>query len=133
MRHVLIGLCQTAAVGVIEPAVIITAQPAFFDIAIAQVGATVPAMAVEEPVFAAEVFVEDKILAHQPHRQCAGVFELAGAGDWPPIAAQQLAHWRAGTGLRQNIPATARLGTAIPRHEPLLRPPLRTVSRSPGL
>src|SRR6516162_10399042 len=96
MRHVLIRLRQTAAVRVVEPAVIIAAQPAFLDIAIAEVGATVPAMAIEEAVFAAEVLVEDEILAHQSHRQRAWMFEFAGAGNRPPIAAQQLAHWRAG-------------------------------------
>jgi len=108
MRHVLVGLRQTAATGVVEPAVIIAAQPALLNIAIAEVGATVPAMAVEEAVFTAEIFVEDEILAHEPHRQRSRVLELAGAGDRPPIAAQQIAHRGAGAGFGQNIPAAAR-------------------------
>ena len=117
VRHVLIGLRQAAAVRVVEPAVIIAAQPAFLDIAIAQVGAAVPAMAIEEAVCAAEILVEDKVLAHQPHRKRAGAFELAGAGDRPPIAAQEIAHRGTGAGPRQNIPAAARLGAAILRHD----------------
>src|SRR5271156_4820836 len=88
MRDVLIGLRQAPAVSVVEPAVIIAAQPALLDIAVAEIGAAVPAMAVEEAIFAAQVFIEDEILTHQPHRQCAGPIELAGAGDRPPIAAQ---------------------------------------------
>src|SRR5882724_10615543 len=64
MRHVLIGLRQAAAVRVVEPAVIIAAQPAFLDIAVAEVGAAVPAMAIEKAVFAAKVLVEDEVLAH---------------------------------------------------------------------
>src|ERR1700738_585362 len=117
MRHVLIGLRQAAAVGVVEPAVIIATQPTFLDIAVAQVGTAVPAMAIEETVFAAEVLVEDEILAHEPHSKRAGTIELAGASDRPPIAAQQIAHRRAGAGPGQNIPAAARLGAVILRHD----------------
>src|SRR5215469_8957204 len=132
MRHVLVGLCQTPAVGVVEPAMIIAAQPAFLDIAIAEVGAAVPAMAVEQAIFAAEVLVEDEVLAHQPHRQCAGVLELAGAGDRPPIAAQQLAHWRAGASLGQNIPAAAGLGALILRHNQFLTDRISSPPRKRG-
>src|SRR3984893_8068188 len=117
MRHVLIGLRQAPAVRVVEPAVIIAAQPAFLDIAVAEVGAPVPAMAIEEAVFAAEILVEDEILAQQPHRKRAGSFEFAGAGDRPPIAAQEIAHRGTGAGPRQNIPAASLLGAAILRHD----------------
>jgi hypothetical protein len=66
-------------------------------------------MAVEEPVFTAQVLVEDEILAHLPHRQYAGPLEFAGIGDRPLIAAQQIAHWGAGASFGQNIPAALRL------------------------
>src|ERR1700739_3212056 len=107
MRPVLVGLRQAASVCVVEPAVIIAAQPTFLDIAIAEVGSAVTAMAIEEAVFAAEVLVENEIFAHQAHRQCAGLLELAGTGDRPPIAAQQLAHRGTGAGLSQNNPTAA--------------------------
>src|SRR5208283_4985722 len=85
MRYVLVGLRQAPAVCVIEPPVVIAAQPATLDIAVAEIGAAVLAMAIEEAVFAAEVLVKDEIFAHQPHGKRAGTFELAGAGDRPPI------------------------------------------------
>src|SRR5262249_11595318 len=88
VRHVLIGLRQAAAVRVVEPAVIIAAQPAFLDIAVAEVGPSMTTMAIEQAIFAAEILVEDEILAHQPHRQCAGLLDLTGTGNRPPIAAQ---------------------------------------------
>ncbi len=119
MRHVLIGLRQAPAVRVVEPAVIVAAQPALLDKAVAEVGAAVPAMAIEQAVSAAEVLVEDEILAEEAQRQRARPLELAGAGDRPPIAAQQLAHRRAGAGLGQNIPAALWLGAAILRHAQL--------------
>src|SRR4029077_17782466 len=103
MRHVFIRLGQTAAVRVVEPAVIIAAQPAFLDIAIAEVGAAVPAMAIEKAVCAGKILVKYEVLAHQPHRERAGTIELAGTGDRPPIAAQEIAHRRTGAGSGQNI------------------------------
>jgi hypothetical protein len=68
MRNILVRLRQAAAVCVIEPAVVIAAQPASLDIAVAEVGAAMPTMPIDEAVFATEVLVENKILAHEPHR-----------------------------------------------------------------
>ena len=112
VRHVLVGLRQAGAVGIVEPAVIVAAQPAFFDIAVAEIGAAMPAMAVEKPEPAAEILVEDEVLAEQAHRPDAGLGELAGAGDRPPVAAQQLAHRGARAGLRQHVPAASRFGSS---------------------
>ena len=44
---------------------IVAAQPAFFDIAVAEIGAAMPAVAVEKPEPAAEILVEDEVLAEQ--------------------------------------------------------------------
>jgi hypothetical protein len=52
MRDVLVGLGQAAAVRVVYPAVVIAAQPALFDITIAEVGAAMPAMTIDQAVFA---------------------------------------------------------------------------------
>src|SRR5213076_1708867 len=87
MGEVLVRLGEAASVMVIEPAVVIAAQPAGLDEAVAQIGAAVPAMPIQEAVSAAEILVEDEVLAHQPHRFGAGLRELAGPGDRPPIAA----------------------------------------------
>src|SRR5712671_3216576 len=92
MRYILVGLRQAPAVCVIEPAMVVAAQPATLDIAVAEVGAAMSTMPIDEAVFAAQVLVENEILAHEPHRPRPGLLELAGAGDWPPIAAQQITH-----------------------------------------
>src|SRR5882762_10900042 len=117
MRHILVGLRQAPAVCVIEPAMVIAAQPATLDIAVAEIGAAMPTMPIDEAVFAAEVLVENEILAHEPHRQRPGLLELASAGDWPPIAAQQIAHRRIRTGLGKSIPTVARFWAAMFRHD----------------
>ena len=117
MRNILVGLRQAPSVRVVEPAVVIAAQPASLDIAVAEVGAAMPTMPIDEAVFAAEVLVENEILAHEPHRPRPGLLELAGAGDWPPIAAQQITHRGTPTGPGKNIPAAARLWAAMLRHD----------------
>src|SRR5437870_4789868 len=117
MRQILVGLHQNAAVGAVEPAMVVAAQPAFLDIAIAEVGAAMPAMAVEEPVAAAEILVEDEVLAQEPHRHWSRLRQLAGAGDRPPVAAQQFAHPCPGAGLGQDVPAAAGWRLAIVGHD----------------
>src|SRR5947209_13822834 len=109
MRDVLVRLRQAASVGAVQPTVIVAAQPAGLDIAVAKIGAAMPTMAVEEAVCAAEILVENKILAHQPHRLCTGFGQFAGARDRPPISAAKLAHRSPGAGLGQETPAAARL------------------------
>src|SRR5271166_4207503 len=105
MRHVLIGLRKAASVRVVEPTVIIAAQPTGLDITVAEIGAAMPAVAVEQAEPLAEIPIEDEVLAQEPHRLCAGLVEFAGAGDRPPIAAEQIAHRRPCAGLRQLLPA----------------------------
>ena len=131
MRYILVGLGQATAVCVIEPAVVIAAQPATLDIAVAEVGAAMPTMPIDEAIFTAKVLVKNEILAHEPHRERPGPLKLAGAGDWPPIAAQQIAHWGTRTGPGKNIPAAARLWAAILRHDRVLCP-YRTLAYSTG-
>src|SRR5439155_23175012 len=116
---------------VIKPAMVIAAQTAFFDIAIAQIGAAMFAMPVEEAVGAAEILVEDEILAHEPHRLCAGSLELAGAGNRPPIAPQQFAHRRPRPGRGQETPAVLRLKLRVVRHDDFRYRPTNRVP--PGL
>jgi hypothetical protein len=53
-------------------------------------------MPVDKAVFAAEIPVEDEVLAHQPYRFGRPRIELALAADRLPIAPQKLAHRRAG-------------------------------------
>jgi hypothetical protein len=60
---VLIRLREAAARLVIEPAVIVAAQPVRLDIAIAEIGAAMPAMPVEEPPAPAEILVEHEVFA----------------------------------------------------------------------
>jgi hypothetical protein len=68
MGDVLVGLRQTGAVGAVEPAVIVAAQPALLDVSVAEVGAAVPAMPVQQPKASAPILVEGKVFAEQPHR-----------------------------------------------------------------
>src|SRR6185437_9535501 len=81
---------------VIQPAVVIAAQSARLDIAIAEVGAAMPAMPVDEAPTPAEILVEHEVFAQEPHRLGARPVELGGAGDRQPIAAQEIAHRRPG-------------------------------------
>src|ERR1700674_87338 len=117
MPYILVGLRQAPAVCVIEAAVVVAANPATLDIAVAEVGAAMSTMPIDEAVFAAQVLVENEILAHEPHRPRPGLLELAGAGDWPPIAAQQITHRGTPTGPGKNIPAAARLWAVMLRHD----------------
>src|ERR1700746_352083 len=115
MRHVLIGLREAASGLVIEPGVIVAANPPRLDIDIAEIGAAMPAMPVDEAPAPAEILVEHKVFAQEPQRLRSRPVELAGAGDRPPIAAQQIAHRRPGACLCQQLP------TAAPLVRPLLR------------
>src|ERR1700730_18146157 len=117
MGYILVGLRQAPAVCAIEPAVVVAAQPATLDIAVAEVGAAMSTMPIDEAVFAAEVLVENEILAHEPHRQRPGLLQLAGAGDWPPIAAPPITPQGATTGPAKNIPAAGRLCAVMLRHD----------------
>src|SRR5690348_9586004 len=116
MRYVLVGLREATARLVIQPAVIVTAQPARLDIAVAEIGAAMSAMPVDQAPAPAEILVEHEVFAQQPHRFRARPLDLAGAGDRPPVAAQQIAHRRPGAGLCQQLPAAARLVRPVLRH-----------------
>src|SRR3979411_3324801 len=123
MRQILVGLRQAASVRVEEPPMVVAARPARLDKAVAQIGATMPAMPVEKAVAAAEILVEDEVFAHQPPRRGAGLGGLAGAGDRPPVAPQQFAHRRPRAGLAQSLPAAARFVLYVVGHFRPPRPP----------
>ena len=116
VRHVLIGLREAAPIGIVEPSVVIAAQPAPLDIAIGEIGAAMPAVPVEEAALAAKILVKNEVFAHQPHWFRAQLGKLTGAGNRPPITPQQFAHRRAGAGLGQDSPAAPYLTAYLVRH-----------------
>src|SRR5262249_34557306 len=116
VRHVLVRLLDAAAGLVVEPAVIVAPEAALLDIAVAHVGPAVTAMLVDESVRAAQILVEDEILAHPPPRPGRLVNGCAGAGDRPPIAAKELSHPRVCPGGAQRVPPAAAHVLAVVRH-----------------
>ena len=101
--HLLVGLLQAGAVPVEQPAVIVAAQAAFLDIAIGQVGIAMRAAPLHQAVAAAQVLVQDQVLAQQPHRLHRIVVQLRDRRDRLPVAAHQLAHRRALADARQQF------------------------------
>jgi hypothetical protein len=74
-------------------------------------------MPVDKAPAPGEILVEHAVFAEEPHRLRARPLELAGAGDRPPITAQQIAHRRPGAGLCQPLPAAAaRFARCVIRH-----------------
>jgi hypothetical protein len=91
-------LLQAVSLDVEQPAVIAAAEPALLHLAVVERGPAVRAARVDEPGAAWPVAEEDQILAEDPYRPGNG----PGVGDQTdrmPVAAQQLAHRRAGTDL----------------------------------
>ena len=102
-RGILIGLFEAAAGLVDEPAVIAAADAVFLDPAVGHVGAAVRTMPVDQAVTAAQILVENEILAQKADGFDRIGVEFAGARDGLPIAAQQLAHRRAGSDAREHF------------------------------
>ena len=98
---ILVGPCHALPLCVVLPAVVVAADAVCFNKAIAQVGAAVCALAVHQPVTTAQVFVEHQVFTHQPHRLDRVAVEFVDARNRVPVAAQHLAHGRAGTDLGQ--------------------------------
>src|SRR5438105_14683529 len=92
MRDLLVGLGQASALLVVQPAVIVTAEPALLDEPIRKIGAPMRTVPVQEPVRPALVPVEDQILAEKPYGLGGSVLELGDAGDAHPVPPQELAH-----------------------------------------
>jgi hypothetical protein len=63
MSHIFVWLLETSAVGAIEPTVIIAAEPARLDIAVAHVRTTMTALSIEKTVAAAQILIKDEIFA----------------------------------------------------------------------
>src|SRR5882672_12376052 len=61
------------------------------------------AVPVDQAVAAAELLVEDEVLAHQANGLDRIGVELAGAADRHPVAPQIVAHRRAGANLGEDI------------------------------
>src|SRR5205814_759478 len=68
VRRVLIGLRETPSRLVIKPAVVVAAQPTRLDIAIAEIGAAMPAVPVDEPPPRVEILVQHEVFAQEPNR-----------------------------------------------------------------
>ena len=81
IERVLERLLDAAAVLVHQPAVIVAAHAGFLDEPVRQVGAPMRAMPVEQAVLAAQIVVQNEILAHQPHRFDGIFVKLARAAD----------------------------------------------------
>ena len=82
---------------------VVAAQSAVLGYAIAEIGAPVWTVAVEQAIAAARVLVEHEILAHEAHGQRGLFVELSDGGDGLPVAPQELAHRRAGPDARQRL------------------------------
>src|SRR5439155_82344 len=85
------------------PAVVVAAQAALLRDAVAEIGAPVRAVTVEQAVAAARVPVENEVLAHETHGQRRMLVELRDGGDGLPVAAHQLAHRRAAADAREPL------------------------------
>ena len=62
-------------------------------------------VAVDQAIAAAAIAVDDEVLAHEAHRLDRIGVEFAGACDRVPVAAQQLAHRRAGPDAGEHLVA----------------------------
>ena len=93
-------LLEAMALGVEEPSVIATADPARLHLAVVERGAAVRTARVDEPGPPRAVAEEDEVLAQYAHgaRRVAGV---GGEPDGMPVAPHQLAHGCAGADLGQ--------------------------------
>src|SRR5262249_49476341 len=91
-------LLQAVALGVILPAVVRAADAAVLHEAVGQRRAAVRTVLGDAAVGAALVAEEHELLVHDLHAP-GGVLvrELADKARWVPVAAQQLAHRRAGS------------------------------------
>jgi hypothetical protein len=86
-----------------EPAVIVAADAFLLDETVGEVGAAVRAVAVEQAVVAREILEQHKVFAEQAHGLDRIGVEFARAGNRHPVAAQQIAHWCAGTDAAQQF------------------------------
>ena len=100
---ILVRLFEAAAGLVDEPAVIAAADAVVLDPAVGHVGAAVRTVPVDQAVTAAQILVENEIFAQKADGFDRIGVEFAGAGDGLPIAAQQLAHGRAGSDAREHF------------------------------
>jgi len=95
------GLMKASSSVVEQPAVVIAAQPAFLDEAVAQVRTAVRTMLIHEPVVSALVAVESQVLAQDADRLHGQLAELRRARDRMPVTSQQLSHRSSLTGFAQ--------------------------------
>lgn len=80
---------------------VVAAQAAVLYEAVGEVGAAMGAVGVDQAIGARAVFVEDEVLAHEPDRLRWPVVHLGHGSERHPVAAHELAEWRAGADLGQ--------------------------------
>ena len=98
---VLERLLEAGARLVEHPAMIVAAQAALLDDAVAEIGAAVRAVPLQQSVVSGKILVQHQVLAKQPHRLGWRVVQFGDSGNGLPIAAQQRAHRRARADLSQ--------------------------------
>ena len=103
LRDVLVGLFQAAAVAIKQPAVIVAAEPALLDESIGHVGAAMRAMSAHEAERAAHVLVQSEVFTHEANGLDGLGVEFTDSRDGHPIAAEQIAHRRAGSDAGQEL------------------------------
>src|SRR6185437_6781662 len=96
-------LLQALAVHVVEPAVIDAAQPAILDPAVAQIGAAMRTMQVEQADAVFFVFEQHEFLMQRLHFERRVFRDVGEHRDRLPIAAEQLAERRIRSGARHQL------------------------------
>ena len=81
------------------------AAVAELDDAVAEIGAAMRTVPVQQAVLSGKILVQHKVLAKQTHRLGRRVIQFGDRGDRLPVAAQQIAHRRAGADLGQSTVA----------------------------
>jgi len=98
------GLIHASAGFVEQPAMVGAADALGFGYAVGQVGLAVGAGGFDQAKDALRAPEEHEVLAQQANLFGGGLLvELGAAGDGVPVAAHELAHWRAGTHSRDAV------------------------------
>jgi hypothetical protein len=106
--------------------VIVASQPARLDDAEGEVCAAVRTAPIDEAEVSRPIAKENQIFSHQPDRFGGAPIELRERGDWHPVPAEELAHRRAGTDLRQSLVLFVTQHAALYRHQPCADKPSAT-------
>src|SRR5689334_9170413 len=121
MGEILERHLEAIALGVEEPAVIGAAQAVSFRNAVFEGHAAMRAAIVDEPIFAAFAAEERQIFAEDAHALHRLLRQLGLGADRLPVAAQKLAHRRAGADMGETIILRLRRHTDLEAQSPLSR------------